>query len=140
MIERIMILMEERGVNGKQLTTELELAQSTLSEWKKGKAKPSHDAIIKLADYFGVSTDYLLGRTDDRGKIKLNVEGDNNGLMQGTNEGTVNFNTHLSQTRKETKLFDEVFENATIEQRVELSKILLDFKKLVDASKAAEIE
>jgi len=35
------------------------------SQWKKGKFEPSANAIIKIANYFGVSTDYLLCKTDD---------------------------------------------------------------------------
>ena len=69
MIERILELMKERRLNGIQLSNDLGLAKSSLSEWKKGKAKPGHDAIIKLAEYFEVSADYLLGLTDERGPI-----------------------------------------------------------------------
>ena len=36
-----------------------------LSNWKTGYCEPNYDDIIMLADYFGVTTDYLLGRTDD---------------------------------------------------------------------------
>ena len=47
--------------------TQLGLSSNALSEWKKGKAKPSSDAIIKIAEYFNVSADYLL-----TGKISYN--------------------------------------------------------------------
>ena len=60
MIERLLLLMNKNGVNALTLTTELGLSNSAVTDWKKGKAKPSADAIIKLADYFGVTTDYLL--------------------------------------------------------------------------------
>ena len=60
MITRILILMHNKGITAKQLTTELELSSSSITDWKKGKAKPSTDAIIKLANFFNVSTDYLL--------------------------------------------------------------------------------
>ena len=36
------------------------MPSSAITEWKKGKARPSTDAVIKLARYFGVTTDYLL--------------------------------------------------------------------------------
>ena len=52
--------MKMRKVNGKQLTEKLELSNSAITDWKKGKAKPSTEAVIKLADYFGVTTDYIL--------------------------------------------------------------------------------
>lgn len=60
MIDRILDLMKMSKVNAKQLTAELELSNSAITDWKKGKAKPSTEAVIKLADYFGVTTDYIL--------------------------------------------------------------------------------
>lgn len=59
-INRIMALLEERQISARKLTMDLKLANSCVSEWKKGKAKPSIDAIVKIANYFGVTTDYLL--------------------------------------------------------------------------------
>lgn len=61
MIERILQLMDEQGIKGNKLTSELGLSSSAISEWKKGKGKPSTDAVVKIAKYFHVSTDYILG-------------------------------------------------------------------------------
>ena len=69
MIERIIKLMKERKLNGVQLAAEMGLYKNAVSEWKTGKVKPSTELIIKLAEYFEVSTDYLLGLTDDRSPI-----------------------------------------------------------------------
>ena len=41
------------------------LANSSISQWKKGKGKPSLDNIVKLSKFFHVSSDYLLCLTDD---------------------------------------------------------------------------
>lgn len=41
------------------------VGQDTLSRWKTGKGEPSLDTLSILADYFGVSLDYMRGRTDD---------------------------------------------------------------------------
>lgn len=59
-IKRILDLMELDHISARKLTQELGLANSCISEWKKEKAKPSIDSIIKIATYFGVTTDYLL--------------------------------------------------------------------------------
>lgn len=45
--------------------------QSNVARWEKGINQPSAEFIIRLADFFGVSTDYLLGRSDDFGNIVL---------------------------------------------------------------------
>ena len=59
-IEKVLKLMEQNHISAKKLTTDLGLANSSISEWKKGKARPSLEAVIKIAGYFGVTTDFLL--------------------------------------------------------------------------------
>ena len=61
---RIVALSKERGTNISNVISELQLSSGNLSKWKAG-GMPKADTISKLADYFHVSTDYLLGRTDD---------------------------------------------------------------------------
>lgn len=67
MIERILELIKKFGITNNKLLSDLKLPISAISEWKKGKAKPSVDALVKIADYFNVSVDYLLGRSNDVG-------------------------------------------------------------------------
>jgi len=52
--------MNDKGITAAQLLREAGLHPSLITQWKQGLQKPSTDAIIKLAQYFGVSTDYLL--------------------------------------------------------------------------------
>ena len=54
-------LMKDRGVTPYRVHKETGVAQSTLSDWKNGKCRPKIDKIGAIADYFGVSVDYLLG-------------------------------------------------------------------------------
>ena len=60
MVERILELMTLHKVTASKLTAILNLESTTVSVWKAGKAKPRTEHIIKLADFFNVSTDYLL--------------------------------------------------------------------------------
>ncbi len=62
MVEIIVNLFESSGKSGNSILKELSLSPTAISEWKKGKSKPTVEALIKIADYFGVSVDYLLGR------------------------------------------------------------------------------
>ncbi|MCL2357623.1 MAG: helix-turn-helix domain-containing protein [Defluviitaleaceae bacterium] len=59
-VERIYALKESANISAKDLAEASGVSAATLSQWKKGLQKPSTDAVIKIADYFGVSTDYLL--------------------------------------------------------------------------------
>lgn len=63
-VDRLIQLMAVRGLTAKELENSAGLATSSVSQWKKGKGKPSLENIIKLSKYFGVSSDYLLGLTD----------------------------------------------------------------------------
>jgi transcriptional regulator with XRE-family HTH domain len=63
--ERIKGLTEARGMTGKQLAEVMGLKKTPLTDWKNEQSKPTLDQIQFLCDYFGVSSDYLLGNTDD---------------------------------------------------------------------------
>lgn len=63
---RLKELREEQGFSQYSLANELGIAQSTIGNWEAGKREPNLEMIIRLADFFKVSTDYLLGRTDDK--------------------------------------------------------------------------
>ena len=63
-VDRLLKLMDERNLKPAQITRELGISGSSFTDWKKGKGSPSLDIILKFADYFNVSLDYLVGRTD----------------------------------------------------------------------------
>lgn len=66
MVYRINRLISADSKKKSQILRELQLSTSTLSDWEKGKGNPSSSAVIKLANYFHVSTDYiLLGTTTE---------------------------------------------------------------------------
>lgn len=52
-------LRQKRGVSVYKIAKETGVTQSTLSDWKRGRSTPKTDNMKKLADYFGVSIDYL---------------------------------------------------------------------------------
>ncbi len=60
--ENIRLLRDKQGMTQVQLGEKIGLAESTISLYESGKREPDIDTIGKLADFFGVSTDYLLGR------------------------------------------------------------------------------
>ena len=59
-IDRILNLMEQNNVTAATLTKEIPLTNGVISQWKRGKKNPSTDSIIKIANYFHVTTDYIL--------------------------------------------------------------------------------
>ena len=57
-------LRTDRKINQTELAIELKVSQSMIARWEKGECEPKASNIIAIADYFNVTTDYLLGRSD----------------------------------------------------------------------------
>lgn len=51
-----------QGLSSRKIAADIGIPNTNLSAYKTGVTLPSAKGLIKLADYFGVSTDYLLGR------------------------------------------------------------------------------
>ena len=64
MKNRIRELRAEKNITQLRLSLELEVSQETVSAYENGKHLPSLKSLIKMADIFHVSTDYLIGRSD----------------------------------------------------------------------------
>lgn len=62
---RLTELRKEKGLTQKNLADFLGIAPVSWQRFEYGSSKPKLDNIIALADYFDVSVDYLLGRTDN---------------------------------------------------------------------------
>lgn len=63
--DRIRYLREERGLKQKELATKFYVEENTWSQYENYVRKPSIDTIKGIAEFFEVSTDYLLGITDE---------------------------------------------------------------------------
>lgn len=61
--ENIRSIRIDRGYTQEQIAKQLGISQNTYSQYEIGVLNYPVDAIVKLADIYGVSTDYLLGRT-----------------------------------------------------------------------------
>lgn len=62
---RLTELLNSCGKMQKEVSNDLGISKQKLSKWKTGYNEPSIDEIIKLSNYFNVSSDYLLGIKDD---------------------------------------------------------------------------
>ena len=62
--ERVHELRVERGISMKDLGAVVGLGRSSVNYWELGDRSPSVEVLALLADYFEVSADYLMGRTD----------------------------------------------------------------------------
>ena len=62
---RFKALCEQKNVSAYRACTDIGLNRSAVAKWKSG-GKPNGTTAAKLADYFGVTTDYLLGQSEDK--------------------------------------------------------------------------
>lgn len=63
--KRLKLLREEHHISQKELARTLGLSQQTIAKYETDKATPNPDTLKAIVDYFGVTADYLLGRTDN---------------------------------------------------------------------------
>ena len=64
--DRMKKLREEKGLMQQDVCNALDIEQSTLANYENNRRVPKTDILIEIANYYGVSLDYLVGRTDDR--------------------------------------------------------------------------
>lgn len=64
--DRLIRLRKELNLTQEELAQKIGYTRTAISAWEIGRNEPSNTDTIKLAEYFGVSTDYLLGKSDNR--------------------------------------------------------------------------
>lgn len=70
----ITLLRKERGITQKQAAQDLGISQAQLSHYEKGIRECGLAFVVQVADYYGVSCDYLLGRSAERSGQTIRVE------------------------------------------------------------------
>ena len=64
-VERILSVMKQKKITDKQLTSDLGINKSAVTDWKTGKTKSFKRYIDQIANYLDVPVDYLLGNIDN---------------------------------------------------------------------------
>lgn len=75
---RIKELRESKGISMKEAARRLEMPYTTYVNYEKGLREPTSEVLIQIADFFGVSIDFLVGR-------KTNVGNDNSAQLERNN-------------------------------------------------------
>ena len=68
--ERLSMLRKERGYTQKTFAQELDVSERCIRAYENGTRHPDFQGLIALADYFDVSLDYLVGRSDHRARVR----------------------------------------------------------------------
>ena len=62
---KLKFLREKKGISQLKLALDLDINQNSISRYENGQRQADYQTLIKFADYFDVSIDYLLERTDN---------------------------------------------------------------------------
>lgn len=117
MYEIFLKLLKAKGCSAYQVSKATGIAQSTLSDWKNGKSIPKADKIQKIADFFGVSAEYLMtGNEGEEGKKYY------------LNDETAEMAQKLFESRELRVLFDAA-QDATPEDLKTTYDILMALKR-----------
>lgn len=79
-------LCKEKGITPTKAARDVGVAQPVVSQWKKRGSTPKAETVQKLADYFGVSVDYLLGKSGENSQLENQLD---------------DFSTHLIEITKD---------------------------------------
>lgn len=68
-MEKLRELRKEKGISLKELGAAMGVAESTMSLYENGKRQPDYETLLKLAEYFNVTVDYLLRGNDNSERL-----------------------------------------------------------------------
>jgi transcriptional regulator with XRE-family HTH domain len=125
--DRLKILCDEQGISINKLEENIDLGRNTLYSWKK--KIPSGANLLKVAEYFNVSTDYLLGRTEQKRYYDL-TEKDEHDIQKELERMIKELSSNSSYAAFDGAAFNDLDEEdrelliASLENTLRLSKRL----------------
>lgn len=124
-VDNIFLVMSQRNITAKELSEQTGISAGNISDWKSGRSSPKADALTKIADYFDVSVDYLLDRTDK-------VTGVNShNTISGNNNIIGNGNTVGERLSEQEKALFNIFKNLDIVKQAQLLAYAVELEKEV---------
>jgi len=79
-------LRREKGLSQRQAAAEFGISQALLSHYETGAREPKLDFIIRVCDYYSVTTDFILGRTKERGDGTSRLSVQINDILENLDE------------------------------------------------------
>lgn len=121
--EILVQLLQKNNITAYKLSKDLGISETLISQWKNGRQVPKYDSIKILCQYFDVSSDYILGMTDNPNtrSITNNVSGIMSGNnVVGSNGGS--FTMKNPQVNQEYQISDEAKEILRIYESLDVRK------------------
>jgi len=80
--EILSLLRREKGLSQRRAATDLGISQALLSHYENGAREPKLEFVVKACDYYVVTADYILGRTEERGDQALMLMAELKGIAE----------------------------------------------------------
>lgn len=127
-VEKIQEVLDSKNIKASKMMKDLGFSSGLFSQWKAGKQQVSLDKIVGIADYFEVSVDYLLGRTDNPN----GCSGDQ--ITIGDIDGNYNMTVGKGETKPLkidglSKEMLEKFECLDFEKKIEVMTLISNLSK-----------
>ena len=101
-------LREKRNITQIRLSTGIDVSQETISAYESGRAMPSAETLVRIADFLNTSTDYLLGRIDKDISLKQVI---NDKVDEDINYLLNNYASLTKAQKKDLLWYSEVLKN-----------------------------
>ena len=96
-------LRQEKGLSQRQAAAELGISQALLSHYETDAREPRLEFVVKVCDYYSVTTDYILGRTKERGDCATRLSAQVNEIIDSIEEFREKEAELIKKVRKLTK-------------------------------------
>ena len=105
MVKNLKVLRKEKNISQQQLANILEISQQAINKYENHKVEPDISTLIAMADYFGVTLDYLVGRFESEDSE------DNVVITDSEKELVFNFKKLTESEKTGVKALIETFNN-----------------------------
>jgi transcriptional regulator with XRE-family HTH domain len=126
-------LRQQKHLTQKELSKILQISASTIGMYEQGRREPDHDTLTKIADFFGVPTDYLLGRIAPASNGSWEYAGNYKGGFAG--QDGVHFALFAGQQEEEQKQEPRYYHDPEVAEMANQLKDNPDMRVLFDASR-----
>ena len=130
-MNNIKLLRTKMGMSQEQLSKQVLVTQTAVSQWEKGRTFPDVQTQKKLATLFNVTIDYLLGETDEPGLYYANnIQGSN--FVQGNGTVTVG---DFNETSKEEAELLRIYRELDVRRRLKLLTVAVELEDECESKK-----
>ena len=129
--DKLKELCDKKGIKPSRVAIECGFSKGTVSHWKKDGTLPQREILSKIANYFGVTIDYLIGNEQKENPLADNSEGKDKLVTVFNMDGLAGAHTVPFNAEKVQELHElmDAARDLSVEQIQALKQIIENFKK-----------